>query len=266
MKKLSIILVTVLTAGSLFLASCGSNNTDDAMKAPVQNSADSATQKAKKENVGNEGKENESKENENDEKTSIAKPASYVSSTDANVKNTENMQAAFKGETTASAKYAAYSKKAEQEGYHQIALLFKAASIAENIHAKNHKAVLQESGITVPVINPDFTVKTTKENLQDAISGETYEVTTMYPDFLTTANAAGNQLAMISLNYAYKTEKKHKIFYEAALTALQNNTVKALPTVFYVCPTCGNTYETTAPVRCGISMTGGEKFLKITSL
>ncbi|MDP3393523.1 rubrerythrin family protein [Sediminibacterium sp.] len=264
MKKLLIIPVTVLAAGSIFLASCGSNNTDAAMKAPVQNNADTATQKATKESGENEGKENEAEENEKDEKTTIAKPASYVTNTDA--KTTENMQAAFKGETTASAKYAAYSKKAEQEGYHQIALLFKAASTAENIHAKNHKAVLQESGVSVPVIKPEFTVKTTKENLQDAITGETYEVTTMYPEFLTAANEAGNQLAMISLNYAYKTEKKHKVFYEAALTALQNNTVNTLSTVFYVCPTCGNTYETIAPARCGISMTGGEKFIKITSL
>lgn len=266
MKKLLIIPVTVLTAGSFFLASCGSNNTDAAMKAPVQNNADTANQKATKESGENEGKENEAKENEKDEKNSMAKPASCVTSTDANATTTENMQAAFKGETTASAKYAAYSNKAEQEGYHQIALLFKAASIAENIHSKNHKAVLQESGISVPVIKPEFTVKTTKENLQDAIAGETYEVTTMYPEFLTAANAAGNQLAMISLNYAYKTEKKHKVFYEAALTALQNNTVNTLSTVFYVCPTCGNTYETTAPARCGISMTSGEKFIKITSL
>ena len=264
MKKLLIIPVTVLAAGSIFLASCGSNYTDAAMKAPVQNNADTATQKATKESGENEEKENEAKENEKEEKTSIAKPVSYVTSTDA--KTTENIQAAFKGETTASAKYAAYSKKAVQEGYRQIALLFKAASTAENIHANNHKAVLQESGVSVPAIKPAFTVKSTKENLQDAIAGETYEVTSMYPEFLTAANATGNQLAMISLNYAYKTEKKHKVFYEAALTALQNNTVNTLSTVFYVCPTCGNTYETTAPARCGISMTGGEKFIKITSL
>ncbi len=266
MKKLLIIPVTVLAAGNFFLASCGSNNTDSTMKAPVQNNGDTATQKATKESDKNEKSENEAKENEKGEKTSIVKPTSYVTSTDANAKTTENMQAAFKGETTASAKYAAYSKKAEQEGYHQIALLFKAASTAENIHANNHKAVLQESGVSVPVIKPAFTVKSTKENLQDAIAGETYEATTMYPEYLTAANAAGNQLAMISLNYAYKTEKKHKVFYEAALVALQNNTVKSLPTVFYVCPTCGNTYETKAPARCGISMTSGEKFIKITSL
>ncbi|MBL0183355.1 MAG: hypothetical protein IPP96_14095 [Chitinophagaceae bacterium] len=55
----------------------------------------------------------------------MAKPVNMVEGTDAKAKIIENMQAAFKGETTASAKYAAYSKKAEQEGYHEIALLFK---------------------------------------------------------------------------------------------------------------------------------------------
>ncbi|MDE3214278.1 MAG: rubrerythrin family protein, partial [Bacteroidota bacterium] len=137
---------------------------------------------------------------------------------------------------------------------------------AENIHANNHKAVLQESGITVPSITQEFTVKSTKENLEDAIKGETYEVTTMYPEFLTVANQAGDQLALISLNYAYKTEKKHKVMYETALTALQNNTANSLPSVFYVCSTCGNTYENTAPARCGISMTKSDRFIKITTL
>lgn len=266
MKKLFILPLVVLAAGSLFLISCGNANQDKALKSPVQNTADTATQNVNKENGEKEGKENEAKENEKAENASMTTPAGEMTSTDANIKTTENMLAAFKGETTASAKYAAYSKKAEQEGYHEIALLFKAASTAENIHAVNHKAVLQESGVSIPAFKPEFTVKTTKENLQDAITGETYEITTMYPEFLTAANAAGNQLAMISLNYAYKTEKKHKVYYEAALNALQNNTVKTLPTVFYICPTCGNTYETKAPARCGISMTSGEKFIKITSL
>ena len=260
MKKLVIIPALLFTTGSLFLASCGNSDGNNAMKSPVQNNTDT-TQKKDKETGENEGKENEK-----DEKASIAKPASYVTSTDANAKTTENLQTAFKGETNASAKYAAYSKKAEKEGQHEIALLFKAASSAENIHANNHKAVLQESGVAVPAIKPEFTVKKTKENLQDAIAGETYEATIMYPEFLTAANAAGNQMALISLNYAYKTEKKHRVLYEAALTALQNNTTKTLASVYYVCPTCGNTYETTPPARCGISMTAGEKFIKITSL
>jgi rubrerythrin len=187
-------------------------------------------------------------------------------SANATVMNYENMKDAFKGETTASAKYAAYSKKAEEEGYHEIALLFKAASASEKIHAGNHRAVLREGDQEIPSFTPEFTVKSTKENLKDAIAGETYEITTMYPEFIVNANKAGNQLSLMSLNYAYKTEQKHQPLYEKALAALENNNVKSLPSVFYVCPTCGNTYDTKAPNRCGISMTSSEKFIKIDSL
>lgn len=204
--------------------------------------------------------------------TAVVLLQSFVSNSknneDANATtlNYENMKDAFKGETTASAKYAAYSKKAEEEGYHEIALLFKAASASEKIHAGNHLAVLLEGGQEVPSFTPEFTVKSTSENLKDAIAGETYEITTMYPEFIVNANKAGNQFSLMSLNYAYKTEQKHKPLYEQALAALESNNVKSLPSVFYVCPTCGNTYDTKAPSRCGISMTSSEKFIKIDSL
>ena len=187
-------------------------------------------------------------------------------SENANSVNYQNMQDAYKGETTASAKYAAYSKKAEEEGYFEIALLFATASKSEKIHASNHRVVLEESGQTVPVIVPEFTVKSTNENLQDAIKGESYEINTMYPEFMVNANKANNQFALISLNYAYKTEQKHLPLYQKALAALESDNVKSLPTVYYLCPTCGNTYDTNAPSRCGISMTSSEKFIKITTL
>jgi rubrerythrin len=194
------------------------------------------------------------------------KMESVTPTTDAGATTFQNLQDAFKGESTASAKYEAYSKKAEEEGYHEIAMLFKAASVSEKIHANNHKGVLAQGSQKVPVITPEFTVKSTKENLKDAITGEGYEISTMYPEFLTNASTAKNQLAMLSLNYAYKTEKKHKPFYEKALAALETNTVKSLPSVYFVCPVCGNTYDAAVPDRCGISMTSGEKFLKVSNL
>ena len=261
MKKILILPALILSAGSFFLTSCGNADKNSAMKSPATTGTEVLNEPAT-----SESGEKDDEEKDNDDKKTTTMQTGTMVTTDAKTKTVENLQAAFKGETTASAKYAAYSQKAEQDGFHEIALLFKAASVAENIHANNHKSVLQESGVSVPVIKPAFTVKTTKENLEDAIKGETYEATIMYPDFLKTANEADNQLAMISLNYAYKTEKKHKVLYEKALTALENNTVKTLPSVFYVCPTCGNTYETAAPARCGISMTSSEKFLKIISL
>lgn len=193
-------------------------------------------------------------------------PGAATAVAEAKGANFQNMKDAFTGETTASAKYAAFAQKAEQEGYHEIAMLFKAASKSEKVHATNHKAVLTEAGQAVPEVKPDFAVKSTKENLQNAIAGETYEVTTMYPDFMKIANTAGEQLSLVSLNYAYKTEQKHKAFYEKALAALENGSAKSLPKVYFVCPVCGNTYETEAPQRCGISMTPGERFVKIVDL
>jgi rubrerythrin len=198
--------------------------------------------------------------------SSIQSTGKPVNSAEAKAKTIENIQAAFKGETNAGATYAAFSKKAYETGYHEIALLFKAISISENIHAQNHKIVLEDLSVAVNDVTPDFTVKSTKENLAYAISGEAYEAAEMYPSFLITANAANSELAIVSLNYACKTEIKHKALYEKALTELINNNVKSLPGVYFICPTCGNTYANTASKHCGISMTNGEKFIKINSL
>ena len=245
MKKATVVIVLSAIASIVALQSCTSNN-----------QANAEMQKPKTESTAAKTELVSAKMGE--------KEQSNASNADAI--NMQNMQDAFKGETTASAKYTAYSKKAEVEGYHEIALLFKAASISENIHAKNHQAVLEAAGQEVAAVTPEFTVRATAENLKDAIAGEGYEISTMYPDFLKKAHKTGNQLSQLSLNYAYKTEQKHKPLYEKALAALQSKTVNSLPTVYYVCSTCGNTYDATAPKRCGISMTSSEKFIKINSL
>ncbi|MCF8240569.1 MAG: hypothetical protein K9J16_04220 [Melioribacteraceae bacterium] len=175
----------------------------------------------------------------------------------------QNIKAAIKGETTASAKYASYAEKAKEEGFEKVALLFEAASKAEAVHANNHRAVLSQLGESMNDFEPEFTVKSTKENLADAINGESYEVATMYPDFLSAAQTDNVNLALISFNYAYQTEKKHAEFYKKALAQLEAGNEKQLPSVYYVCSTCGNTYENEAPERCGISMTPNDRFITI---
>lgn len=179
---------------------------------------------------------------------------------EAGNKTIENMQSAYKREMTATAKYVAFSKKAEEEGYHNIALLYNAVSAAENIHAINHKAVIEDAGAMVPFINPAFKVKTTKENLYDDIKDEDHEAKTTYPNFLKTAEKAGNQIAFLSLTYAMKTELKHKFFFEQVLGDINSNTLNSLPSKYFVCPDCGNTYMT-APKHCDFSLTDREKFL-----
>lgn len=178
----------------------------------------------------------------------------------------QNIHDAFKGETTAHYKYAAYSKKAVTEGHTEIAMLFKAASEAELIHANNHKVVLIKIRESIPEITPEFSIKTTKENLKESIEGESYEFNTMYPTFIKNANASGNYMAQISFTYAYKVEQKHRDFYIEALAALEKGTDNTLANTYYLCPTCGNTYATKAPARCEISMTDSKLFIKIDSL
>lgn len=184
-------------------------------------------------------------------------------SNSAKVKTVQNIKDAIIGETTASTKYAAYAKKAREEGYDNIALLFEAASKSENIHAGNHRAALEQLGEKMDNFTPKYEVKTTKVNLQDAINGESYEVSTMYPEFIKTANEAGINIALLSFNYAYQTEKKHKVFYKNALEMLENGKQNELPSKYFVCTTCGNTYDNNAPARCGISMTPKERFITI---
>lgn len=179
---------------------------------------------------------------------------------------TQNMHDAFKGETTAHFKYAAFSKKAQEEGHLAIALLFKAASESELIHANNHKIILIRMGESIPAIEPEYRVKSTIENLKNAIEGERYEYNEMYPAFIKNANTAENYMAQISLTYAYKVELKHRDFFIEALIALESQKENTLAKIYYLCPTCGNTYATTAPSRCEISMTDSKLFISITSL
>lgn len=259
MKNSILVPIFLALAALILLPACGSNaEKNTALQAPETTQAEvpNGTVNSEKEDDGDEAGEN---------KGATDKASPNVTS-DAKTATINNLKTAFAGETTASAKYAAYSKKAQEEGLTQIALLFKATSASEKIHADNHRSVLEDMGETVQDVKPQFTVKTTKENLTDAIAGESYEIATMYPEFLAAANTADNQLALTSLNYAYRTEQRHKPLYEKALAAIQNNQVGALSAVYYVCPTCGNTYDVTPPKRCRISMTSSERFVKINSL
>lgn len=183
------------------------------------------------------------------------------------VKTIENLKAAYNGESTASAKYAAFAEKAKAEGFDTVAIMFLATSKAESIHAANHLKVLEKLGekITGPQIG-SFTVLTTAENLSDAIKGETYELETMYPGFITEARAEKSADAVKSFTWALDTEKKHQVFYKTALAAVAAGGEKSLPAQWLVCPVCGNTYdEGSVKAKCDFCMTPKEKFISFKS-
>jgi rubrerythrin len=185
---------------------------------------------------------------------------SYAGDTD---KTIANLKAAFIGESTASAKYAAYAAQARKENLINIAIMFEATSKAEAIHATNHKTVLEKMGQKADPVKPTFNVKTTAENLKDALDGETYEINTMYPGFITTAKAENATSAVKSFTWAMDTEKKHQAFYKAAIDALSAKTVASLPKIYWVCPKCGNTFNEAKPAgECGFCGTSSEKYIK----
>jgi rubrerythrin len=163
-------------------------------------------------------------------------------------KTDENLKAAFAGESQANRKYLAFAQKAEEEGFTQAAKLFKAAAEAETVHALNH-------------FRTEGEVKSTLENLNAALSGETYEFQKMYPEFLVTAKQDGNKQAAWSFDVANKVEQVHAKLYSKAIDALKNK--KELEKVeYYVCSVCGNTVEGEAPDKCPICGSPKSKFFK----
>jgi rubrerythrin len=179
------------------------------------------------------------------------------------LKSIENLKAAYNGESTASAKYAAFAEKAKSEGFDTVAVMFLATSKAEAIHAANHKKVLEKLGekIEGPQIGT-FNVMSTAENLLDAIKGETYEIETMYPEFIGIAEKEKCTDGKKSFTWAFDTEKKHQLFYKNALSALNAGGEKNLAAHWYVCPVCGNTFdEPSVSSACDFCMTKKEKFI-----
>ena len=161
-------------------------------------------------------------------------------------KTEKNLMDAFAGESQANRKYLAFAKKAEAEGYKQIAKLFRAAAEAETVHAHNH---LREAG----------GIKSTQENLNEAIGGETFEFQKMYPAMIEEAKAEARDGAMKSFVYANEVEKIHAELYKKALAGMGNN-----PDVdYYVCQVCGNTAEGEAPDECPVCGAKKQAFKKI---
>lgn len=164
-------------------------------------------------------------------------------------KTFDDLQAAFAGESQANRKYLAYAEKADKDGYPQAAKLFRAAAAAETVHAHNHFRAMGA-------------VKTTVENLKDAISGENYEVVTMYPDFLADAKDEDeNKKAIRSFEFALEVEKTHEALYKAMLENLDD--AKEDTVDYYVCEVCGHTHVGEAPDECPVCGAKKDKFFKV---
>lgn len=178
-------------------------------------------------------------------------------------KTLENLQAAYNGESNANAKYLAYAAKADEEGFHKVARLFRATASAEEVHLKNHAVVIKSMGATPMADIKLPEIKSTAENLQDAIKGETYEQSTMYPEFIAQAKKENNSAAVQTFTYALAVEAMHAKVYQKAVSSLDK--WKKADVNFYVCPICGYTLEGKPDFSfCPICATPAADFLIIS--
>lgn len=160
----------------------------------------------------------------------------------------DDLKEAFAGESQAFQKYSAFAKKAEAEGMPNIARLFRTTAAAEKIHAEGHFNALQGVG-------------TTQQNLEAAISGETYEFTDMYPPMVARAEAEGHR-AKKMFAWAVAAERIHAELYQKALEAVRLGKDLA-ECRFYLCPLCGHIEFGKPPESCPICNLKGEKYVEV---
>ncbi len=158
----------------------------------------------------------------------------------------KNLKEAFAGESQANRTYLAFAMKAEEEGFSNLARLFRAVAESETIHAINHLKALDGIGSSL-------------ENVESALKGETDEFTGMYPMFIDQAKRDANNDAFKSFFWAQEAERVHADLYQKAADSIKQGKDVALGEL-YVCEVCGNTVEGTPPDKCPICGEPGEKY------
>jgi rubrerythrin len=174
----------------------------------------------------------------------------------------DNLQAAFAGESNAQSKYTAFAVKADEEGYKSVAALFRATAMSEGIHAKKHAAAIKKLGAEAQAVIAKADVKSTKENLEAALAGETHEKDSMYPEFIKVATAEKNKQAVRSFQGAMAAEVEHAKLYAQALAEL--DAWKPAGKEFVVCQICGYTASlNNTQLKCPVCAAPKEKFTPV---
>jgi rubrerythrin len=161
-------------------------------------------------------------------------------------KTETNLREAFAGESQANRKYLAFAKQADKEGLPQVAKLFRAAAEAETVHAHAHLRLLDG-------------VKSTRENLEAAIAGETHEFTKMYPAMIADAEEEGNRAAKRYFGFANAVEELHANLYKKAMEKMDS-----LEEVdYHVCAVCGYVTEGAPAGKCPVCNAPEKSFFKV---
>lgn len=161
-------------------------------------------------------------------------------------KTSSNLQEAFAGESQANRRYLAFARQAEKEGLPQIARLFRAVAEAETVHALSHLKHMDG-------------IKSTRENLEEAIAGETHEFKKMYPQMIEDADQEGKKAVKRTFEFANAVEEIHAGLYKEALDKMGD-----LPeSEIHVCSVCGYTVAGDAPDKCPVCNAAAKAFFRV---
>jgi len=174
-------------------------------------------------------------------------------------KTVEDLRTACRIETNARADYLAFAQKADEEGFGEVASLFRAAARAEEIEVNNQKAVIRKMGaVDYPPTVESPVVKSTRENLAAAAAPRAGYTADTYGAFLKAAKAAGNQEAATAFFYAQASLTQNEALFHKALVSL--NSMKGKSRTYYVCSVCGYTAERPVPRSCETCNSSAEKY------
>lgn len=188
-------------------------------------------------------------------------PASPVSASGGIV--VRNLSCAYEGESNAHARYSAFATKADADGLHGAASLFRAAARAELVHASNHARVIHQLGGHPSAQIFAVNVRSTLQNLKAARAGEMHEIQAIYPRFVRQAQVHASPAAARSFGLALEAEKTHALLYAKAIAMLDMQGPESWhgkSREFYVCTVCGFMTETANQGRCPVCTASTERF------
>jgi rubrerythrin len=162
-------------------------------------------------------------------------------------KTEKNMAYAFAAESKAAARNAAFAQRAEKDGYTQIALLFRAVSDAESVHARRFLNLMRGK------------IGSTEDNLATAFENEIKANADEYPKLIKDATDEGDDAALRAFTHSRDVETGHAELYKKAMNAM----VAERDVDYHVCQVCGYISEDSAPERCPVCGAVQGKFKKL---
>lgn len=156
----------------------------------------------------------------------------------------EAFHQSYTGEAKAALRLKLYADKADEDGYPQIAKLFRVIAFSEEIHGARSLRKLKE-------------IKSTEENLAASFESEVQVADIAYNEFIKLANELGDEVSATILSQSRDVEDTHAKLYKEAMV----NMMEERDTTYYVCKVCGYVSDGILPDKCYVCGAGKDEFV-----